>query len=94
MPAFLQAQALSTIIIAAILIFLCIAILRKPIGCLLRLCINTIGGFFVLLLLNFLGGFIGVSLGLSWFNAIVVGIFGLPGVGFLLILQWIFAIQF
>jgi len=89
MLTFLEAQDISTIVIAAVLIVLCILIFRKPVGCLLRLAANTIGGFIALFILNFLGGFIGISLGITWVNALIVGILGLPGVGFLLILPWI-----
>jgi len=89
MLTYLDAQTLGTLAVAAVLILLCVMIFRKPLGCLLRLFANTIGGFLALFILNFFGGFIGVSLGINLFNAVVVGIFGLPGVGFLLILQWL-----
>ena len=93
MPEFLNAQTIGTIVIAAIVILLSITIFLKPIRLLFRLLINTIGGFLILFLLNnALGQFIGVSLGFNWFNAVVVGIFGLPGVGLLLILQWLLVI--
>lgn len=82
-------QTIGTVAVIGVLIFLFYKLFRRPLGCLFRLLINTVGGFLTLLLLNFLGGFIGISLGLNWINAIIVGIFGLPGVGFLLILQWL-----
>ena len=89
MPALADLQTIGILVIAAVVTLLSITIFRKPIGLLFRLLVNTIGGFLVLFVLNFLGQFIGISLGITWFNAIVVGIFGLPGVGFLLILQWL-----
>ena len=92
MPALVNFESIATIIIAGGLIALCVVIFLKPLGCLLRLLVNTLGGFVVLFILNFLGGFIGISLGLNWVNAIVVGILGLPGVGLLLILQWLLII--
>jgi len=79
----------SPLMIAGVLILFAIILFRRPLGLLFRLVLNTIGGFIVLFILNFLGQFIGVSLGINWINAIIVGIFGLPGVGFLLILQWL-----
>ncbi|MCL2828898.1 MAG: pro-sigmaK processing inhibitor BofA family protein [Oscillospiraceae bacterium] len=84
---------LGTIILIGILILLTVIIFRRPFGCLLRLIINTIGGFIILFLFNFVGQFFGVTLSLGWFNAVIVGIFGLPGVGLLLILQWLFGIS-
>jgi len=92
MDALLNIQSISTVVIAGVLLLLSITIFRKPIGLLFRLLVNAIGGFLMLFLLNFLGQFFGISLGLNWFNAIIVGIFGLPGVGFLLILQWLLLI--
>jgi len=82
-------EAIATLAALGIILILCIVLFRKVIGCFLRLVLNTICGFVLLFALNFLGGFIGISLGINWFNAIVVGIFGLPGVGLLLILQWL-----
>ena len=88
---FLTAQSIGTLVIATALVLLCVAIFKKPVGCLLRLFVNTLGGFIALFVLNFLGAFIGISLGVNWTNAVIVGIFGLPGVGFLLIFQLLLA---
>jgi len=85
-------QNVGTIVLAGILLLLGVMLLRKPVRLLFRLVVNTIGGFIGLFGLNFLGQFIGVSLGINWFNAIIVGIFGLPGVGLLLILQWLLVV--
>ena len=92
MPALLSLESISTFVIAGIVIFLSVTIFLRPIGCLLRLLVNAIGGFVMLFALNYLGQFIGISLGLNWFNALIVGILGLPGVGLLLILQWLLVI--
>ena len=73
------------IAVAAFVIFF--KLIRKPVRLLLRLFFNTLLGFVALFLLNFFGGFIGISLGLNWLNAVVVGVFGLPGLAVLLILQ-------
>ena len=92
MQELVTANPIATLVVAGVLVVLCIVIFLKPLGCLLRLLLNTVGGFIVLFILNFLGGFIGISLGLNWVNAVVVGILGLPGVGLLLILQWLLII--
>jgi len=34
------------------------------------------------------GGLFGVALEISWFNAIISGVLGIPGVALLLILKW------
>jgi len=92
MLAFLSAQSIGTLVIVAVLIFICVIIIKKPIGCLLRLVANTVCGFLALFVINFLGGYIGISIGVNWINAVVIGIFGLPGVALLLILPWFLSI--
>lgn len=62
----------------------------SPLKTLTKLLVNTALGFGGLLLLRWLGGYIGVTLGVNLFNALVVGILGLPGLGLLLMLKWIF----
>ena len=87
MPAF----AIGTIVLVVVIILLSVTIFRRPLRLLLRLVMNTIGGFIMLFFINFLGQVLGIniSLGLNPLNAVIVGIFGLPGVGFLLILPWL-----
>ncbi len=53
----------------------------------LRLLINSVLGFIVLFLYNFIGAYWGLSLGLNIFNAVVIGLFGVPGFALLLILK-------
>ena len=62
----------------------------SPLQTLTKLLVNTALGFGALLLLRWLGGYIGVTLGVNLFNALVVGILGLPGLGLLLMLKWMF----
>jgi len=92
LPPLENLQNIGILIVIGILILLSLTIFLKPLRLILRLVVNTIGGFIALFILNFLGGFIGVSLGFNLFNAVIVGIFGLPGVGLLLILQWLLLI--
>ena len=56
----------------------------------LKLLLNAVMGFFILLVVNWLGGFVGVSLGVNWINALVAGILGAPGVVLLLLLKYVF----
>ena len=51
--------------------------------------VNTLLGLGALLLLNALSPLTGLSLGLNLFNALVVGILGVPGLGLLLLVQWV-----
>ncbi len=82
-------QTAGIVIVAAILVIGIIKIFSTPIKLILRLLLNTVIGFVALIIINFLGGFLGVSIGVNWLNAIVVGMLGVPGVALLLILQWL-----
>ena len=55
----------------------------------LRVLFNSLLGFAALWLLNLTAGLTGVSLGLNIFNALVIGVLGVPGFGLLLLLQWV-----
>ena len=73
-------------ILAVITVVLVLRLLSAPLRLAVKLLINALVGFAVLFLLNFAGG---LSLGINWLNAIVVGIFGAPGVVLLLLLKYL-----
>jgi len=77
------------IIAAVVLGLLVLAIFKFPIKIIFKLIINTVMGFVVLLVLNYAGGFIGISVAVNWINAVIVGVLGLPGVALILLLQWL-----
>ena len=52
--------------------------------------LNTLLGLGALILLNATSAFTGLSLGVNLFNALVVGVLGVPGVVLLLLVQWVF----
>ncbi len=79
-------------VVTVVLVLVCILIFTKPIRFILKLLINTLIGFVVLILINKFGAYIGVTLGVNWINAAVVGILGVPGVALLLILRWLMII--
>ena len=76
------AIAIGVLILAAVFVF------SKPIRFILKLLINTALGFAALFIINRLGADFGISLAVNWQNAIVTGVFGLPGVAVLLALKW------
>jgi len=76
----------------AVLVILLLKILKKPIRLLLKLAVNTVFGFIGLAVVNLVGGFFGVTLGVNLLNALVVGVLGLPGVALLLIVKWLAAL--
>ena len=72
--------------------FLLVALIRVfsvPLKVTLKLLANTLLGFGVLWLINRTAALTGVSLGLNLWNALTIGILGLPGVLLLLLVQWV-----
>ena len=62
-----------------------VALLRRPLGQLLRLAVRSSVGLAALALLNQ----IGLGLGVNLVNALILGVLGVPGLGLLLMLQWV-----
>ena len=62
-----------------------LALLRRPLGQLLRLAVRSSVGLAALALLNQ----IGLGLGVNLVNALILGVLGVPGLGLLLMLQWV-----
>ena len=61
----------------------------SPIKIIFKLLLNTILGFFALIAINYFGAFIGLTIGVNFINALVIGCLGVPGVGLLLLLRWL-----
>lgn len=80
-------------IVAGLLIaFLAITLIRvfkTPLKLALKLLLNTLLGFLALWLLNLSASLTGVSLGLNLWNALTIGVLGLPGFVLLLLIRWI-----
>lgn len=72
------------------IIWLLIRLFKKPIKLLLKLACNTGIGYISLFMLNRIGASIGVTLGFNWINALVIGVFGYPGLILLLLLKYFF----
>ena len=81
-------------ILAAILAgFFLMALLRvfsAPLRLALKLLLNTLLGFLALWAGERLtAGLTGIALGLNLWNALVIGVLGLPGFVLLLLIQWV-----
>lgn len=68
-------------------IFLVFKLLSLPFKIMWKLFVNAVIGFVLLLLFNFLGGLIGLTIEITWWKAVIVGIFGVPGIVGLLLVQ-------
>lgn len=76
-----------------LLVFALLAVLRlfsAPLKLTLRLLVNTALGFVLLFLLSAAGVLAKLSLGLNVFNAFVIAVLGVPGLGLLILLRLIF----
>lgn len=72
--------------------FFLIALLRifsTPLRLAMKLLINTLLGFLALWAVNLTAAVTGVSLGINLWNALVIGVLGLPGFVLLLLVQWV-----
>ena len=86
-------ESLSLIVMIAAVVLGVVILLRllaKPIRFFFKLLINTALGFVLLWLINFFGGEYGILLELSWMNALLVGLLGIPGVLLLLAIHFLF----
>ena len=84
-------QTIGIVAVVILLLFLVpiIKLLKKPLKWALKLLIHAASGYIALLVLNFFGGIVGLSIEITWVSAIIVGILGLPGVILLLIMKYI-----
>ena len=55
-----------------------------------RVLFNTLLGFLLLFGVNAAAPLTGLAVGVNLFTALTVGILGVPGLGLLLLLQWVF----
>lgn len=77
------------IIVAVILLFLLVKLISAPVRLAVKLGLHALMGFVALFLFNFFGSTVGLTLELSWLNAIVTGLLGVPGVVVLLLIQFL-----
>ena len=57
--------------------------IKKIVG----LMINSVLGVILLMIVNFFGAYVGISVNINLLTAIIVGIFGIPGIIFLVVFQ-------
>jgi len=72
-----------------LLLLLSAKVLSAPLRIAVKALINTLLGFGALLVVNATGSITGLTLGFNLFNAAVVGVFGVPGLGLLFLMQWV-----
>lgn len=77
------------VVVALGALLLLFKLLKTPLKIAVKLLLNGLMGFVILFVVNWLGGFVGVSLGVNWINALVAGILGAPGVILLLLVKYL-----
>ena len=76
-------------VVGAFLLFAAVRLFRGPVKLALR--VHSALGFGAVWLLNLTAAVTGIRLGLNVFNALFIGVLGVPGFGLLLLLQWVLA---
>lgn len=86
-------MAVKTILLIAavgiVLLFVTAKVLATPLKIPLRVFLNTLLGLGSLFLVNVTSAFTGLHLGVNLFNAVIVGLLGIPGLGLLFLIQWV-----
>lgn len=82
-------QKILAALLAAFFLIALIRIFSAPLRLAVRLLGNTLLGFVALWAVNMMAGITGLALGLNVWNALVIGVLGLPGFVLLLLAQWV-----
>lgn len=81
--------AIIEIAIIIIALYLFLKLLSAPLKLAIKLLLHAGTGFLLLLVEEIIGGFFDFSLGISFINCLVAGIFGIPGVIALVLIKLI-----
>lgn len=82
-------QTIIATVLGGFFLIALLRVFRAPLRLALKLLLNTALGFLALWAVELTSGFTGIALGLNLWNALVVGILGLPGFVLLLLVQWV-----
>ena len=82
-------QKILAALLAAFFLIALIRIFSAPLRLAVRLLGNTLLGFVALWAVNMTAGITGLALGLNVWNALVIGVLGLPVFVLLLLAQWV-----
>jgi inhibitor of the pro-sigma K processing machinery len=82
-------QKVLAVLLAGFLIIALLRVFSAPFRLALKLLVNTLLGFLALWAVNLTAAFTGIALGLNLWNALVIGVLGLPGFVLLLLVQWV-----
>ena len=82
-------QKIIAVLLAGFFLIALLRVFSAPLKLALKLLANTLLGFLALWAVNLASGVTGVALGLNLWNALIIGILGLPGFVLLFLIQWV-----
>ena len=71
-------------------LYVLLKIIAAPIKLIFKLLLNTLSGFVLLFLANIISSFFDFSIPINLLNCLISGVFGIPGVIFLVMLKILF----
>ena len=74
-------------LVALIVLYIVLKVIAAPVKIIIKLMINAFVGGVVLFLINLVGAGFGFVLNITWLTSLIVGIFGVPGVMLVILLQ-------
>ena len=74
---------------AIFLMWITLKVLRLPLKWAMKILTHMAMGFVSLIVLNYIGAFVGVTLTVNWLTALITGVLGTPGVILLLIIKYL-----
>ena len=83
----LTLQNIIMILIGLILGIIVLKLIFSSIKKIVGLMINSVLGVILLMIVNFFGAYVGISVNINLLTAFIVWIFGLPGIIFLVVFQ-------
>ena len=78
-----------TFFLGMLILFVVLKIIALPIKIIIKLMINAAIGGIILFILNLVGASFGFAISITWITALIVGLFGVPGVIIVLILHFL-----
>ena len=76
-------ESIITILLMVVAAFILYKLITLPLKLFMKLLINGISGLVLLVLTNFVGGIIGLTIPITFINVLIAGFFGIPGIIFL-----------
>lgn len=74
-------------LVAFVILYIVLKVISVPVKIIIKLMVNALIGGVVLFLINLVGASLGFTLTITWVTSLIVGIFGVPGVILVVLMQ-------